>query len=367
MPFEGRPVRWGIVGCGNICRDFVSASSALCPEESLVVACAAPCPELAAAFADCFKGANGCGAMRSYGDCSMLLQDAEVDVVYIGSPSDSHEGLCLAALNAGKHVLVEKPMALTLTGARRIHTKAREKGLLLAEGMWTRCFPALRKARELLASGAIGKVKTVAADFGWPATDDPRGPHSRLLHPASGGVSMDIAMYPLGHVLLASGGAPPSKVVATGSTTGDGDARVDWSVSAALAGFAAPAEPGLTASVLVTLQTSTPEEAVFNGTQGTLRIHGAAHTPTRLTLTVRTSRTESREETFDFPLPEAPPGAVLPWNYPGSVGFVYEAGAVVEALRQGLTESTHWTHAEAEATLELVDALRRQTLAADEN
>lgn len=313
-----------------------------------MVACAARSAKSAADFAEQFKGANGCGAMRSYGSYDALCQDADVDVVYIGTLADTHEELCLKAIGAGKHVLVEKPITLDAAGARRVVAAAQEKGLFLMEGMWTRCFPAARKVRELLHGGAIGDVVTIAADFGWPAVDDPDGPHARLFSPKSGGVSMDIAMYPLGHVLLGSGGALPSQVVATGMAVGPTAARVDWSVAASLAGFKAPAHPGLTASVLVTLRASTPEEVVYTGTKGTLRVHRSAHTPTRLTLTLCASRTESTEEAFDFPLPPTPAGA-LPWNYPGSQGFLYEAQAVVSALRQGLKECAEWTHAESVA------------------
>lgn len=361
MPFEGRPIRWGVLGCGQISRDFVSAASALSASESMIVACAARKAESAAAFAAGFSKANGCENMRSFGSYDALLADAEVDVVYIGTVANTHEELCMAALNASKHVLVEKPITLDADGARRVVEAARAKGLFLMEGMWTRCFPAVRKAREILQSGALGEVVAVAADFGWPAIAEANGPHARCLDPISGGVTMDIAMYPLGHVLLASGGSAPSRVVATGATVGPDGACVDWSVAASLSGFPAPADPCFTASVLITLRASTPEEAVITGTKGTLRIHSPAHTPTRLTLKSAISRTEWTEEVFDFPLPPAPEGAILPWNYPSSEGFVYEAEAVVKALRAGLTESTDWTHEESIATMVLVDALRTQT------
>jgi len=303
--------------------------------------------------------------MRSHGSYQALVQDPEVDIVYIGTLADTHEDLCMLALEAGKHVLVEKPITLDAAGARRVVTAAKEKGLFLMEGMWSRCFPAMRKARELLNSGVIGDVVMAVADFGWPAVEVPDGPHARLFNRASGGASLDVGVYPVAHVLLGSAGAAPSQVVATGTAAGPSGGRVDWSASASLGGFPAPAHPGFTASVLVTLRASTPEEAVYTGTKGTLRVHRAAHTPTKLTLTTFQSRTESTEEVIDFPLPPAPAGAIVPFNYPGSEGFIYEGRAAIEALRAGLTESPDWTHAESLAAADVVEAMRRQVLEFD--
>jgi len=227
--------------------------------------------------------------------------------------------------------------------------------------MWTRFFPAVRKARELLSSGIIGDIIAVAADFGWPA--DPEGEHKRCIDPISGGVSTDVAMYPIGHILLAAGAAPPTRICASGTTktASDGRSRVDWSVAGALSGF--PGNPALSATVLCTLDGSTPEEAVFTGTKGTLRVHRSAHTPTKITLSVAESREVSKDETFEFPLPPKPKKA-LPFNYPGSQGFVYQAQAVHAALRKGKLQCDEWTHEESVTTQACVDALRGAVIGA---
>jgi len=124
--------------------------------------------------------------------------------------------------------------------------------------------------------------------------------------------------------------------------------------------FPPPADPDLTASVLVTLRASTAEEAIFTGTKGSLRIHRPAHCPTKLTLTAEKSRTESVEETFDFPLPTASQSAILPWNYPGSEGMVYQVRSVVKAINEGRTESEDWTHNECINTMHILDQMREQ-------
>ena len=342
-------VRWGIMGAGLISADFVGSLQDLPSEEAQVVAVAARSQASAEKFASSFA------IPRAYGGYEALAADPDVDVIYIGTVAQTHAACVRLALAAGKPVLVEKPIAMCKEDAAALTAEAKEKGLFLLEGMWTRFFPAIQKARELLRSGIIGDVVAVSADFGWPA--NPEGEHKRCVDPVSGGVSADVAMYPVGHILLATGAEPPARITATGTTrpASDGQSLVDWSVAGALSGF--PGNPALSATVLCTLDGSTPEEAVFTGTKGTLRIHRPAHTPTRLTISVAESREVSKEQIFDFPLPP-PPKRALPFNYPGSQGFVYEARAVHAALREGKLQCEEWTHAESITTQGCVDALR---------
>ena len=271
------PIRWGVMGAGRISRDFVGALKALAPEEGEVVAVGARDLEGAAAFA------RELSVERVHEGYETLAADPEVDVIYVGTVAQEHVQCCRIALAAGKHVLVEKPLALCAPDVEALAREARERGLFLHEGMWTRCFPAVRKARELLAAGAIGEVVAVSADFGWAA--DP-AVHGRTLDPHSGGACLDVAMYPVAHALLAAGAGMPT-VVATGSSkpAAGGGGVVDWSVGAALSW-----PSGLTATVLCTLDGATPEEAVYTGTKGTLRILRPAHAPSRLHLSIAAGR-----------------------------------------------------------------------------
>ena len=315
-------------------------------------------------------------------------------MIYIATIANTHAELARRCIAAGKPLLIEKPMALCAEDVSDLIAKARERRVLLVEGMWTRAFPAVRKLRELLGDGAIGDVIAVQTDFGWPASSDPDGEHARLLDATSGGCALDIAMYPIAHVLCASGGAAPSVIRATGQRMPTpAGASVDWCFSASLSGF--EGRPALCASILCSLHASTPEEVVITGTKGTLRLHGPAHAPERLTLSVAHGRS-FEEETFEFPLPPTPEGALpfvrsfkrrtrcpmqlstparpsIPdgrhtvpcalWlcatqNYPGAEGFVYEARAVHEALQVQQCEADHWTHHEAQVTMQVIDALR---------
>ena len=354
-----QPIRWGVMGAGMISHDFVLALQALSAEEGSISAVGARDLTSACRFA------AELGIERVHAGYEALAADPTVDVIYVGTVAQTHAACARLALAAGKPCLVEKPLTLSAAETAALTAEARAAGLFLMEGMWTRCFPSVRRARELLAGGAIGAVRTVAADFGWPASMGPdgrheSGEHARLLNVSSGGVSMDVAMYPIAHVLLAAGAAMPRRVVATGTAHraaggGEGDATtyVDWSMGAALSGF--PRLPALTATVLCTLEGSTPEEVVYTGTKGTLRVHRPAHAPPRLTLSVAASREEASEQVLDFDVADK---AGKTYNYPGSEGFVFEARAVHAALRAGLLEAPEWTHEESVTTQAIVDKLR---------
>mmetsp|Transcript_37398 Transcript_37398/g.125201 ORF Transcript_37398/g.125201 Transcript_37398/m.125201 type:complete len:445 (+) Transcript_37398:125-1459(+) len=308
----GRPIRWGIMGSGLISSDFVGALKALPADEAEVIAVGARSLEAAQAFA------TSLGVPKAHAGYEALANDPDVDVVYVGTVAQTHADCARIALAAGKPVLVEKPLAMNREEAAELVALAKSRGLFLLEGMWTRFFPAVVKARELLEAGAIGEVVAVSADFGWPA--DPDGEHGRTVDPVSGGVSMDVAMYPVAHVLLAAGATPPASVVATGSTRpAAGGGRVDWSVAAGLSGFGD--RPALSATVLCTLDASTPEEVVYTGKKGTLRLHRPAHTPSRLTLSIAEGRETSTDETLEFALPPIPAGATRPLRCPGSAGL----------------------------------------------
>jgi len=354
---EGDPVRWGIMGCGLIASDFAAALRGLPESKAVIVAVGARTGANAEKFAKTF------GVDRAYEGYEALAADPDVDVVYVATVAQSHAACVSTALAAGKAVLCEKPLALSESEAAALIADARARRLFLMEGMWTRCFPAVHTARRLLRSGAIGDVLAVSADFGWQA--DPDGSHARVLDPLSGGVSMDVAMYPIAHILLCLASPErPLEVVASGTSrrAAGGSGHVDWSAGATLCAF--PANPRLVATVLCTLDAATPEEVVYTGSKGTLRVHGPAHAPSRLTLALNGDSREAgaAEEVLDFPLPPVPPG-VPPLHYPRSQGFVYEASAVGAALRAGQLEADEWTHHETLTTQWVVDAMRDEVVA----
>eukprot|EP00042_Codosiga_hollandica_P059021 m.899181 g.899181 ORF g.899181 m.899181 type:complete len:179 (-) comp60030_c0_seq1:5808-6344(-) len=167
-------LRWGVIGCGRVSSDFTAA---LQHNGAQVVAVADYRIQDANTFADTFK------IEHRFGSYDELAASTHVDVVYIGTIHPFHKNAAIACLKGGKHVLVEKPIALNAKDAAEIIAVAREKKLFLMEAMWTRLFPAVRQTVELLQSSAIGEVRLVQANIGFLANPSV----SRFFDPKLGG------------------------------------------------------------------------------------------------------------------------------------------------------------------------------------
>ena len=298
---ERRVIRWGIVGPGRIAESVIPDFAHV--EDAEVVAVASRSEERAHAFADKH------GVARAYGGYGGILGDEEVDALYIATPHPQHEAIALAAIAAGKAVLVEKSFTATVAGAERVVDLARREGVFAMEAMWTRFQPVLVKIRELVADGAIGEVRQVQADLG---VDRPYDPTDRLFDLAQGGGAMlDLGVYVVSlaqHFL-----GDPSSVSVSGSLAPTGaDAE-----SGLLLGY----EDGRAAALLMSLRNPTPGAARLHGTRGWIEIHPRFHHPRSFTL----SRTGAEPETFELP--------------PLGVGYSHELIEVDECLRAGRTES----------------------------
>jgi len=143
-------VRWGLVGCGDIAEKRV-APALRESRGSALVAVARARGELAADFAARHR------ARRSYPDWRELVRDAEIDAVYVATPVRHHVEQAVAAAEAGKHVLCEKPMALDVPGCERMIAAARSHGVRLGVAYYRHHYPVVQRLRDLLASGEIGR------------------------------------------------------------------------------------------------------------------------------------------------------------------------------------------------------------------
>ena len=155
-----QPVRWGIIGTGHIARKFAADLTAM-PEARLVAV-----GSRSTAAAESFGALWG--TPRRHGSYAALAQDPEVEAVYVAVPHPFHAENCLLCLEAGKAVLCEKPFAINAAQAAEVIGRARAGKRLMMEGMWTRAFPLMARLRELLAEGAVGRVRLVAAEFQFP-------------------------------------------------------------------------------------------------------------------------------------------------------------------------------------------------------
>jgi predicted dehydrogenase len=195
------PVRWGFLGAGWI------ATRALAPAVHAAdgaVLQAAAARDRRRALALDPRGA-------AYGDYAALLGDDEVDAVYISLTNEVHAQWSIAALQSGKHVLCEKPLALDAAQARRMADVAAETGRLLVEASWYRWHPRVRLAQRLLRADRIGTVRHVAAGFTFAGQLEG---NYRLESARGGGALYDVGCYAASAAQWAFGGAPVRAVAA---------------------------------------------------------------------------------------------------------------------------------------------------------
>ncbi|GAA0814869.1 Gfo/Idh/MocA family protein [Spirilliplanes yamanashiensis] len=311
-------VRWGILGTGKIAGKFVS-------DLPLV-----PGAELAAVGsrtqASAEKFAAEHGAARAHGSWDALAADPDVDVVYIATPHIAHVAATTLCLEAGKAVLVEKPMALDRPAAQRLTDLAAARGVFLMEAMWMRCHPGIRAVRQLVADGAIGDVTAVHADFGLAGPFEPT--HRLRDRALGGGALLDLGIYPvnIAHLVLGA----PSSVQAWARLTPEG---VD-----ATTGILLGHDSGAVAALTCGIEGESRNQATITGTAGRIELPTRFHYPEVVTV----HRTGRDPEVLEFP--------VEGW------GYHFEAAEVQRCVLAGERESPLVPHA---ATLEVLDVMDR--------
>ncbi len=315
-------IRWGILGPGSIARQFATGLQEAAGAE--LVAVGSRDGERAAAFAGEF------GAPHAHGSYATLAADPDVDAIYIGSPHSGHEEHTLLCLRGGKHVLCEKPLAINARQAERMIDTARGAGLALMEAVWTRFLPTLVRVRELVASGTIGEVRMVQADFGFRAEFNPK---SRLFAPElGGGTLLDIGIYPLNLAFMLCGEPTEIHTTANLGTTG-----VDEEAGIVLR------HAGDRLSILASsFRVDSPREAHILGTEGRITIGFPWWAGTRLRLQTR----DGRDEVMDLPH--------RGW------GYTHEAEAFMDVIRAGRLESDVMPLDESLAIMRTMDAIRER-------
>ena len=186
------PVRWGFLGAGWIAHAAMGPA-VHCADGAVLQAAAARDVERARSLSP--KGS----AYDSYDD---LLDDDAVDAVYISLSNDAHLPQTLGALAAGKHVMCEKPLGLDVAQVRRMAKAATAAGRLLVEATWTRWHPRTQHAHAMVATGAIGEVRSVESGFTFPTVPA----NNYRLDPGKGGGALyDVGPYAVGAALWALG------------------------------------------------------------------------------------------------------------------------------------------------------------------
>ncbi len=215
-----RPLRIGVLGCANIARSFVRHVR---PSTWVRVdAVASRETQRAAAFA------QELGIARHLGSYEALLADPDIDCIYNPLPNSLHAPWSTRALEAGKHVLCEKPLCLSRAQAQGLFTCARRNGVMLLEAYPYWFQPQTGRLVQLLAEGAIGRVVSMQAAFGFTLAQ-PQG-NIRMNPDLGGGALLDAGSYPVSLVRLVMGQAP-QRVLAHASWAATG---VDLTLDATL-------------------------------------------------------------------------------------------------------------------------------------
>ena len=372
-PLDCPSLRWGLLGCGRVCHDFAQALKHL--SSATIVACSARDLERAQAFADKH------GIAEAYGDYDGMLQDDQIDVVYVGNVHAFRREIGKKCILANKHVLLEKPFSCTAEDAEYLIDLAKERNVFIMEGMWTRFFPAVEQARRLVFDdGLLGEVVSVFSDFNFNAADSEEYPSSFVYNrKLGGGASLLTGPYPIAAATLFFPGLTPNSVKITGQV--DPLTGVDLQAAIAMSFPAtSDAQPALdnsnteentaklpgsgVASLSYGMLGESEETTVVVGTKGRLTIHTPGHCPTQLTFRIKADGRGQAAETreYNFPLPKDTPEIEKAggYFYPNSAGFCYEAAAVARCIASGKTEAPQYTLAETLLEMKILDEARKQ-------
>ena len=317
----GRPVRWGFIGAGGIAHKL--ANDIGLTDGSVVVAVSARDGARAAEFAKTHA------VERSYGSYQELVADDAVDVVYIATTHPGHKSQSLMAIEAGRSLLIEKPVCLNAADAREVFRAAANAGVFAMEAMWMRCNPLVLRAEQLIAEGVIGEVQGVRFEFGLGLPFDPK---HRLFELANGGGALlDLGIYPASFAFHFLGLPDQVHTVGTLSPTGSDDTvAMQW-----VYGGQPKAELWCSATV------SAPNESAIRGTKGWLRFEPKAFRPSGLVVC-----SDERE----YRIADQLEGQ--------GYGYTAQVLEVERCLREGLTESPLVPTADTIAILEILDRAR---------
>lgn len=322
LPSRGaQPLRWGFVGAGCIAGVFAECLHALAGHT--LVAVGARDQARAADFA------RRWGAGHATDRYSEVWENPEVDVVYINTTHPFHRDQALAAIAAGKHVLVEKPAALTAEDATEVFDAARSAGVLSMEAMWMRTQPLMLEIRRLVSTGLVGNLVRVQAEFPVPFDYDPA--HRLFDRANGGGALLDLGVYPSAFAWMLLGQPQSVQVMGSLTETGvDHVASMQW-------GY----DSGAVASVFCTSQASGPSRAVVMGRAGWISVEPPfAAAPTTAVVHV-----------------EGEPEQVLRVS---SRGYAHQAEEVARCIAAGEVESAMVPHADTIGVLEIIDCARSE-------
>ncbi|MEZ4591131.1 MAG: Gfo/Idh/MocA family oxidoreductase [Chloroflexota bacterium] len=315
-------IRWGILATGGIAHQLAEAITNQPDADCLAVGSRSQ--QSADAFGDKW------GIPRRYPTYEALAADPDVEVIYIATPHNLHYENMKLCLNAGKHVLCEKPLTVNAAEAQECMALAQEKGLFLMEAMWMKFMPSIKQVQKWVGNGRIGTIRLVQANFAFNIPFDPNG---RLYDPnLAGGALLDMGIYPatLAHLLLGK----PARILSAAHL---GQTGVD-ELNTSIWEYA----DGAQAVITSTQRLERPCDAFIVGTEGYIYLH--ANFWHCQTVTIKPHG--GQPETVQMP-------------YEGN-GYGYEVREVQDCVRAGRLESAVVTQADTLEIMTLLDEMRVQ-------
>jgi len=312
---------WAILGCGKIARKFATDLKVL-PNARLYAA-ASRSLENAQAFA------NEIGFEKAYGSYEEMVNDPEVDVVYIASPHSHHCEHTLLCLNHKKAVLCEKAFAINSKEVAQMVDASKRNNTFLMEAFWTRFQPSFLKVMDIIRSGELGTLKMVRSDFAFNAEYNPE---KRLYNVALGGGSLlDIGIYPIFMSLMTLGKPSEIRTLAKFCPTG--------AEESIMMSFSYP--DGQIASLVSSFASYSSTQTEFSFENGFVRLNRRFYTPTTLTYW----KNWENEQLITF-------------EKGAGFGYELEAAHVMECLERGMTESDRMPLSLSSDLMEIMDKVR---------
>ena len=312
--------KWAIIGPGRIAERFANGLNAI--EDAELYAVASRDANRAQNFA------NKHGATTTYNSYEALLQDPEIDGVYIATPHRFHYEQAKLCLVAKKPVLCEKPLTVNAQQTQELISLSQQNNTFLMEALWTRYLPIYQVIREWIDNDEIGEIENLTSSFGFcvPEDMDDRMYNEQL----AGGVLLDMGVYNIA-VSQWVMGANPTDFLATGKV---GKTNVDEQVSVTLK-YGDYKTSQFTASIIA-LQNN---DFFIHGKKGFIRIHAMFWDCISATLSnFETEKTTTKRF--------------------AATGFEYETQDAMASIRAGLIEDPKMPHADTLANMQLMDAIR---------
>lgn len=316
-------LRWGILATGGIAGAFASD---LRTSGRDLVAVGSRSQESADAFAARFD------IPRAHASYESLVADPEVDIIYVSTPHPMHHENARLALEAGKHVLVEKAFTLNRAEAEDLQRLGSERGLLVMEAMWTRYLPHMVRIREIIAAGTLGEIRAVSADHTQLLPSDPA--HRLNALELGGGALLDLGIYPVSFVWDILGA--PSTVKAVGRLIETG---ADAEVATVMVH-----EGGAVSTTLSSSRAAGANAASIVGTEARIEIDRVWYSPT----------------TFRVILPDGTVIEEFSSDEVAGRGMEYQALAAEKYVADGTLDSDLLPVAESVAIMGTLDEIRAQ-------